>query len=265
MFVKRWVLMDNKKQAPYVELPIFQGPLDLLLHLIQQNKVDIYDIPIAEIADQFIATVKKMEALDLEVTTEFLVLAAQLLYMKSRQLLPKPQKSEEELLLEEELKQDLVERLIAYKAFKNIASFLSSKEESSGNKYFREIDFEEILLTVKPPNPLNGIKMEDLMQAFHSVLDRVEKGEDIPLYVQVEDIPVELMITDIMRRLILNPRGMKFTHLLRYRTRVEIVVAFIALLELLKDGKIRAEQSNVNDIFLVPTEKAWDFREKESV
>lgn len=258
--------MEAGKQAPYVQLPIFQGPLDLLLHLIQQNKVDIYDIPVAVIADQFIATVKKMEALDMDITSEFLVLAAQLLYLKSRQLLPRPQKSEEEIELEEELKQDLVERLIAYRAFKNIAAFLGSKEESSGNKYFREIDFEEILAGIKPPDPLGGIVMEDLLQAFHSVLARVEKGEDIPLYVQVDDIPVELMISDIMRRMILNPKGVRFTQLLRYRSRVEIVVAFIALLELLKEGKIRAEQSNqASDIFLVPTENAWDFANKESV
>ncbi|MGI6449589.1 MAG: segregation and condensation protein A [Desulfitobacteriia bacterium] len=258
--------MDGKRNAPYVELPIFQGPLDLLLHLIQQNKVDIYDIPLAVIADQFISTVKEMEALDMEVTSEFLVLAAQLLYLKSRQLLPKPQKTDEELQLEEDLKQDLVERLIAYRAFKDIASYLGSKEESSGNKYFREIDLEEIMTKIKPPNPLAGIGLTDLLQAFQSVLLRVEKGEDLSLYVEVDDIPVELMITDIMRRMILNPRGMKFTQLLRYRSRVEIVVAFIALLELLKDGKLKAEQSRPdNDIFIVPTAKAWDFRNEESV
>jgi segregation and condensation protein A len=258
--------METKRQAPYVELPIFQGPLDLLLHLIQQNKVDIYQIPIAKIADQFIATVKEMEALDMDITSEFLVLAAQLLYLKSRQLLPKPQKSEEEIQLEEELKRDLVERLITYRAFKNIAAYLNTKEQSSGNKYFRQIDFEEILARLKPPDPLYGIEIRDLTQAFNSVIARIEKGEDIPLYVQAEEIPVELMITDIMRRMILNPRGMRFTQLLRYRSKVEIVVAFIALLELLKDGKIKAEQSeNTKDIFLVPTEKAWDFANEESV
>jgi segregation and condensation protein A len=258
--------MEAKRQTPYVELSIFQGPLDLLLHLIQQNKVDIYEIPIAKIADQFIATVKEMEALDMDMTSEFLVLAAQLLYLKSRQLLPKPQKSEEDILLEEELKQDLVERLINYRAFKGIAAYLTTKEQSSGNKYFREIDLEEILTKLPTPDPLCGIEMKDLIQAFNSVIARVEKGEDIPYHVQGEEIPVELMITDIMRRMILNPKGMKFVHLLRYRSKVEIVVAFIALLELLKDGKIKAEQStDSRDIFLVPTEKAWDFANKESV
>ncbi|NLI90878.1 MAG: segregation/condensation protein A [Peptococcaceae bacterium] len=257
--------MEAGKQSPYVELPVFQGPLDLLLHLIQQNKVDIYDIPIAVIADQFIATVKKMEELDMDITSEFLVLAAQLLYLKSRQLLPKPQKTEEEILLEEELKQDLVDRLVAYRAFKDIASYLSSRAEFSGNRYFREFDLEEIISKMKPPNPLSGIGMDDLMRAFDAVLKRVEKGEYVH-YVQVDEIPVEMMLNDIMRRMILNPKGMRFTKLLRYKTRVEIVVAFVALLELLKEGRIRAEQSEKgNDIFIVPTDRAWDFMNEESV
>lgn len=257
--------MQTNNTAPYVEIPSFQGPLDLLLHLIQEHKVDIYDIPIALIADQFIATVRKMEALDMEVTTEFLVLAAQLLYLKSRQLLPKPQKTEEELLMEEELKQDLVERLVTYRTFKSLASYLSSKEATLGNRYFREIDMDEILSRIPHPDPLNGVEMTDLIRAFASVLNRIEKGEDIQ-YMQVEEIPVEMMTNDIMRRMIIHPQGMRFSQLLRYRSRVEIVVAFIAILELLKDGKIRAEQNEEkNEIFLVPTEKAWDIRNEESV
>ncbi|KUO58866.1 MAG: rifampin ADP-ribosyl transferase [Gracilibacter sp. BRH_c7a] len=251
--------METTKKGHYVELPVFQGPLDLLLHLIQQHKVDIYDIPIVLIADQFIATVRQMEAFDLDVTSEFLVLAANLLYLKSRSLLPRPQKTQEEIELEEDLKQDLVERLVTYSAFKKIALFLNSKEVASGSKYFREIDPYEVISKMKQPNPLTGIDLDHLFQAFQSILSRVEKGE-ITQYIQTEEIPVEMMLDDIMRRLILYPAGMKFSQILRYRTRVEIVVAFVALLELLKDGRIRAEQSSMtNEIFLVPTAKAWDF------
>lgn len=256
--------MELKKTTPHVELPVFQGPLDLLLHLIQQNKVDIYEIPIVLIADQFMAAINE-DSFDMEITSEFLVLAAQLLYLKSRSLLPKPQKTEEEIEREEELKQELVERLVTYKSFKNIALFLNSKVVSSGAKYFREINIEEIIAGLNRPNPLTGVELIDLLQAFQKVLARVEKGEGIH-YVEADDIPVGLMINDIMRRLIINPGGMKFSQLLRYQTRVEIVVAFVALLELLKDGKIRAEQSSqANEIFLVPTTKAWDFIDEESV
>lgn len=258
--------METTKKGHYVELPAFQGPLDLLLHLIQQHKVDIYDIPIVLIADQFIATVQQMEAFDLDVTSEFLVLAANLLYLKSRSLLPRPAKTQEEIELEEDLKQDLVDRLVTYSAFKKIALFLNSKEVSSGSRYFRENDPYEVISMMKQPNPLSGIEMDHLLKAFQTVLSRVEKGEDIQ-YVQIEEIPVEMMLDDIMRRLMLSPTGMKFSQLLRYRSRVEIVVAFVALLELLKEGRIRAEQSSMgNEIFLVPTAKAWDFvDDKESV
>ncbi len=257
--------METNRQAPYVELPVFQGPMDLLLHLIQQNKVDIYDIPIALIADQFIETVKKMEIFDMEITSEFLVLAAQLLYLKSRQLLPRPQKSEEDVELEEELKQELIDRLVTYRAFKEIAAYLSCKAESAGSKYFREFDLDELISIMKPHRPLSGVVMEDLLQAFNSVLTRIEKGEDIH-YVQSDDISIDLMITDIMRRMLINPKGMKFSQLLRHNSRVEIVVAFLAILDLLKDGKIRAEQSSQgNGIFIVPTEKAWDFKNEVPV
>lgn len=257
--------METNNKGPYVELPAFQGPLDLLLHLIQQHKVDIYDIPIVLIADQFIATIQQMEAFDLDVTSEFLVLASNLLYLKSRSLLPRPQKTQEELELEEDIKQDLVERLVTYSAFKKIALFLNSKDVASGNKFFRDIDPFEVISKLEQPNPLNGIEIDHLFQAFQTVLTRVEKGEDIQ-YVHIEEIPVEMMLDDIMRRLMLYPTGMKFSQLLRYRSRVEIVVAFVALLELLKEGKIRAEQSSMaNEIFLVPTSKAWDFVDEESV
>lgn len=255
--------MEDKKHTPYVELPVFQGPLDLLLSLIQQNKMDIYDIPLAVIADQFISSVRRMGELDMEITSEFLVLAAQLLYLKSRSLLPKPQKTEEEIEQEEGLKQDLIERLVTYKAYKSIATFLSGKESATGNKYFRDVDMEEILARFKPQNPLQGIELDDLFNAFHDILTRVATGNDIQ-YVQIEEIPVDVMVTDITRRLILAPSGMKFSQLLRYGSRIEIVVAFIAMLELLKDGRIRAEQSDKgNDIYIVPTPKAWDFTNEE--
>jgi segregation and condensation protein A len=241
--------METLKSTPYVELPVFQGPMDLLLHLIQQNKVDIYDIPIALIADQFIATVQKMEELDMEITSEFLVLAAQLLYLKSRQLLPRPQKTEEDIELEEGLRQDLIDRLITYKAFKEAACYLGGKAESSGSRYFREIDLDEIISKIKPRNPLHGIGMDDLWGAFQSVLARVEKGETVR-YLQPEDISLEIMENDIVRRLIIHPKGMRFTQLLRCGTRMEIAVAFLAILELLKAGKIRAEQSGKKTIFM---------------
>lgn len=255
--------MDYENNSPQIEVPAYQGPLDLLLTLIQQEKVDIYDIPIARIADQFVEVVRQMESMDMEVTTEFLVLAAQLLYIKSRELLPKPPKDEENPVDEGDLRQELVERLIAYRAFKQAAKVLEGLETSSGRSYFREVDVEGLLADVKPEDPLKGIVFDDLWLAFCKVIERAEKGEEIR-YVEPDEIAIDIMLADVLRRVILHPKGMPFNQLMRIGSRMEIIVSFLALLELLKSGKVRAEQVTLlSDIMLFPTEKAWEYTVEE--
>ncbi|MGI1658593.1 MAG: segregation and condensation protein A [Desulfitobacterium sp.] len=252
----------STNNVPYVELPAFQGPMDLLLHLIQQEKVDIYDIPIAKITDQFIQAVRQMEDLDMEVTSEFLVLAAQLLQIKSRYLLPKPVRDipEEE---EGDPRQELVERLLAYRAYKQAAETLGDIQISSGLRYFREVDVEEIRSQFPVVDPLDGVQFDALWQAFQRIIERAEQGEEIRT-VEPDEIPIEMMVDDVLRRVILQPRGVRFSQLIRGTKRMEIIVSFLALLELLKSGKIHCEQSSQNEeIFLFPTEKAWEFTEGE--
>lgn len=254
--------MEKSRHGPLVELPAFQGPLDLLLQLIQAEKVDIYDIPISRIAEQFMQAVEAMESLDMEVTSEFLVLAAQLLYIKSRYLLPKLLKTEESTA-EEDPRQELVERLVSYKAYRQAAQWLGGLEENSGQRFFREEDIETLLGNVQTVNPLEGVCFADLWQAFRTVLTRAEKGEEVHL-LKPEEIALEVMLKDVWRRVLLHPQGIGLHLLLRTRCRLEVVVAFLALLELLKDGRIRAEQSSArSEIFLFPTSKAWEFIEEE--
>lgn len=250
------------RPASYVELPAFHGPLDLLLHLIQQEKIDIYDIPIAQIADQFVEAVRQMEALDMELTSEFLVLAAQLLYIKSRYLLPKSPKEESEVEAED-LRQELVERLLAYRTFKEAAQTLSVLEVSSGQKYFRTVDIDEIRSQFEADDPLDGVSFNDLWEAFGHVIVRAEKGVEIKT-VEPDDVSIDKVMDDVLRRVILYPHGTCFTQLIRGNTRMELIVFFLALLELLKMGKIHCEQSSPHqDIQLFPTEKAWEFTEGE--
>ncbi len=245
-------------RGPYVELPIFQGPMDLLLHLIQQEKVDIYDIPIAQITDQFIDVVRQMESLDMEVTSEFVILAAQLLQIKSRTLLPKPPKDSEEVDGEDP-RQELVARILAYRAFKEAATTLSELQVASGKRYFREIDVEEIRSQFSVKEPLEGVSFQALWEAFQRVIQRAEEGEEIRK-IEPDDIPIDVMINDVLRRVILHPRGLSFTQLIRGTKRMEIIVSFLALLELLKSGKINCEQSSQNeDIVIFPTDKAREF------
>lgn len=255
--------MDGGKTSPHVLLPTYQGPLDLLLTLIQDNKVDIYDIPIAQIADQFIASLTRMESMDLEVTSEFLLLAAQLLYLKSRELLPKPPQDEPETD-EEDLRQELVERLLTYRTFKQAAQILETLDNSPGGKsYCREIDIEALLAHSEPANPLQGVSFTELWQAFCQVIERAEKGEPLQ-HVEPDEIAIETMLADVLRRVILHPKGLHFSQLIRSGSRMEIIVSFLAVLELLQSGKVRAEQITVqSEIMIFPTPKAWEFTEEE--
>ena len=254
--------MEKGNTGPQIELPAYHGPLDLLLTLIQEEKVDIYDIPIARIADQFVEAVRQMESLDMEVTTEFLVLAAQLLYMKSKDLLPKPAKSEGDQVVGEDPRQELVERLLAYRAYKQAAQILEKLETSSGRSYYREVDIDALLANAQPEDPLKGVSFENLWQAFRGVLERAEKGEEIRL-IKPDEIAIDVMVADVLRRVLLHPKGIRFFQLMRLGSRMEIVVSFLALLELLKSGKIRAEQAAMlSDIMLFPTKKAWEFTEE---
>jgi len=253
---------QSTNTAPYVELPVFQGPMDLLLHLIQQEKVDIYDIPIAKITDQFISALGQMEALDMEVTSEFLVLPAQLLQIKSRYLLPKPVN---DVADEDEIdpRQELVARILAYRAFKEAAESLGEIQVASGKRYFRQVNLEELRSQFTPQDPLAGVDFTELWQAFQRVIARAEQGEEIRR-IEPDEIPLEMVLEDILRRIILHPGGLRFSQLLRRPRRMEIVVSFLALLELLKSGKIRCEQtSQYGEIFVFPTEKAWEFTEGE--
>lgn len=254
--------MSNQKNIPHVELPAFQGPLDLLLQLIQAEKVDIYDIPIARIADQFILAVQEMESLDIEVTSEFLVLAAQLLYIKSRYLLPKPAKLEEDWTDAADPRQELVDRLLSYRAYKQAANTLGVLEMGSGQRFFREVDLDSLLKSFQE-DPLKGVSFEDLWRAFRTVLSRAEKGEEIR-HLEPDEIAIEVMMQDIWRRVLLHQKGIGLRQLLRTGSRMETVVAFIAMLELLKDGRLRAEQASAqSEIFLFPAGKAWEFTEEE--
>lgn len=255
--------MDSEKTVHQVELPAYKGPLDLLLTLIQQEKVDIYDIPIARIADQFVEAIRNMGSMDMEVTTEFLVLAAQLLYIKSRSLLPKPPKNEQDQEGEEDLRQELVERLLAYRTFKQAAQVLEALETSSGRSYCREVDVAGLMAKVEPEDPLKGVAFDDLWLAFCRVIERAEKGEEIQL-IEPDEIAIDVMLADVLRRVILNPKGLHFCQLMRIGSRMEMIVSFLALLELLQSGKVRVEQLTVlSDIMIFPTKKAWEFTEEE--
>lgn len=229
-----------------IKLPVFEGPFDLLFHLIEKNEVDIYDIPIARITEQYVEYLANMQMLDLELASEFLVMAATLLSIKARMLLPKPPvetvEEDEELGLDP--RDELVERLLEYKKFKQLAEFLKDRETSQEKIYTRPNEEDMFVHLFSEENPLQGINMENLLGALQEVLERAAEAE-LSGEITRDEVSMRDKMKEIMHRLIIKPKGIAFCDMFRLMaTRVEIVVTFLALLELIKLGKIRVHQSN---------------------
>lgn len=233
--------------AYQIKLPIFEGPFDLLFHLLEKNEVDIYDIPIATITEQYLEYITQMQMLDLEVASEFLVMAARLLSIKARMLLPKPPPLPEEEADEEQLdpRDELVERLLEYKKFKHIAEFLKEREEEQEKVYTRPNREEMFIHLFSEENPLEGIDLKDLLEALKEVIQRAEVVEPSGEIVR-DEVSIRDKMIEIRRRLFFLRGGISFKELFETQaSKVEIIVTFLALLELIKLKKIRILQKGV--------------------
>jgi segregation and condensation protein A len=227
--------------SPYkVTLGIFEGPLDLLLHLIRENEIDIYDIPIAKVTEQYLAYLSLMESLDLEVAGEWLVMAATLLEIKSRMLLPedpKEQESEEEKI---DPRLELVERLIEYEKFKSAANVFREREEERAKVFGRgalELDFD-----LKPTIVLDNITATDLLGMLQRILSDV--GEEEVTSIQRRKITVKIRMREIWRKIGAAGGQLVFQDLFDdVDSRVEVVITFLALLELLKSQQVKVKQA----------------------
>lgn len=232
--------------AYQIKLEVFEGPFDLLFHLIDKNEVDIYDIPIAKITDQYLEYISQMQILDLDVASEFLVMAANLLAIKARMLLPKPPKEDIEEELGTDPRDELVERLLEYRKFKQVAELLKEREKIQGRVFTRFNDEEMFSSLFSKENPLEGISMTDLITALQEVLNRVEE-EAVPREIPREEYSIRDKMREIVRRLVFHPNGVAFSQLFIKKNinRVEVVVTFLALLELIKLKKVAIHQSRV--------------------
>lgn len=216
-----------------VRIPVFEGPLDLLLHLIQQNEIEITDIPIAKITRQYLETLELMQELDLEVAGEFLVMAATLMRIKARMLLP-PAATEEE---EEDPRQTLVRQLLEYSRFKEAAQGLSGLESDRRLLYERGAPAQ---LENPEERELLPVSMFRLLDALRSVLSR--QLPPIVHTVVAEPMSLEEAIGLMRSQLTDRPR-LLFAELLEsFVSRLEKITAFLGLLELLKQGAIAATQ-----------------------
>lgn len=229
-----------------VKLQVFEGPLDLLLHLIDKNKVNIYDIPIAMITEQYMEYVEQLKKEDLNVVSEFLVMAATLLDIKSRMLLPKEVDEEGN---EEDPRAELVEKLLEYKLYKAMAQELKDKHTDAERTYYKKQSIPEAVAAYTPPVDLTEVigdttlmrlnrifadvckRKEDKIDPVRSKFGKIEKEE-----VTVSDKLV--FVTDYARE---HKKFSFRTLLTKQSTKTQIVVTFLALLQLMKEGVLYIE------------------------
>ncbi len=222
----------------HFKLPVFEGPLDLLLHLIRENKIDIYDIPIVDITRQYMVYIDLMKDLNLEIAGEFLVMAATLIHIKSRTILPPAEEEVEEP--EEDPRSELVRRLLEYQAYKESSLSLRKREEIWKNVFQRglpdknEFEFE-------PEPVLFEASVFDLITAFQKML---EKAPEQNLEITRETLTVADKINYIVER-IENVDGIRFEDLFEEGyTKVTLLVTFLAVLEVVRLGLVKIYQES---------------------
>jgi segregation and condensation protein A len=237
-----------------VKLDVFEGPLDLLLYLIQKEEVDIYDIPIAKVTDQYLEYLELMQLLDLNIAGEFLVMAATLMHIKSRMLLP-PDETQDPEGAEEDPRAELVRRLLEYKKFKEAAAELSQRE--SAQKHFFPRVGPGIKIDDIPPaeDEFFEASLFDLITAFTKVLKDVPK--DVFYQVVKDEFTVSEKIHDILH-LMAERRSMLFTDLFRgAKSKTELITMFLALLELIKMKELIVRQpAQFGDIEIIRNTEA---------
>ncbi|MBQ9757982.1 MAG: segregation/condensation protein A [Clostridia bacterium] len=231
------------------KLDAFEGPLDLLLMLIKKNKVSIYDIPIATILDQYLEVMKSMKEMDLEVSSEFLVLAATLLQIKSKMLLPKEDDGEEE----EDPRTELVRRLLEYQQIKDSIEFFREHENSDVGTYFKLPDLIE-----RPPAEMNYSKMtlENLMEAYRMSCVKLERKLPPPKrsfsgIVGHEKVSIKDKVKNIWSRIVSRGKIMFGEIFKGIKSKPEAVASFLALLEMIKLNKIAVEDTETKGEYAV--------------
>lgn len=243
---------DMNMSAIDVKLNVFEGPLDLLLHLIEKNKVNIYDIPIVTITEQYLEYVNNMEEEDLDVMSEFLVMAATLIKIKSRMLLPKDEETEED---EEDPREELVRRLLEYKMYKYAAGELKDLELEGNKAFFKKATIPAEVKNVKQdvdPYELISkadIDLQKLNEIFKSVMrkqvDKVDPIRSKFKEIEREEISLEEKMAEV-REQVRGLEGINFRTLLEMQaSKMNVIVTFLAILELMKIGAITIKQEEI--------------------
>jgi segregation and condensation protein A len=231
---------ESQLDAIRIKLQSFEGPLDLLVHLIRKNKVDVYDIPIALVTKQYLNYLDLMQELNLDVASEFLVMAATLIHIKSRMLLPRPETAAGDLLDEEDPRDALVRRLLEHEKFKAAAELLHERETLRSAQWMRP-DARVEALAGEDYEPELEVDLFTLLTAFKSVLERARERPPMPL--PPEEISVERRIEQMLERLS-ETDACGFEDLFDdAHSRPELIVTFLALLEMIRLKLVRVFQT----------------------
>ncbi|MCH5274893.1 MAG: segregation/condensation protein A [Lachnospiraceae bacterium] len=244
-----------------VKLEVFEGPLDLLLHLIDKNKIDIYDIPIVEITEQYLDYIRQMQTEDMNVMSEFLVMAATLLDIKCRMLLPKEVNEEGE---EEDPRAELVQRLLEYKMYKFMSFELRDKQVDAGRYLFREQklpkEVEDYRQPINYEELIGELNLQKLQDIFKSIVRRQEDRID-PIrsnYGNIEKEEIDMdQKTVYVEDYIKAHKTFSFRRLLeKQHSKVEVIVTFLVILEMMKLGRISIVQENTFDDIMITSHEA---------
>ena len=219
----------------------FEGPLDLLLHLIKDSEMEITDIDLVKLTDQYLDFIKNMDDFDLNIASEYLVMASDLMYLKSKALLPK----QEELEVDEEYieaKEDLINRLIEYKRYKEVTSSFKTLEENRNMFYTKPVsslkDYKDGSISLS-----EDVSLDDLIKAFQNYLERIKLNRPINTKVTTKEISISERRKNI-RNILKSKKKVEFFELFEEFSRAYVVVTFLSILEMAKAKELVIKQEN---------------------
>ena len=221
-----------------VTIDNFDGPLDLLLHLIKEQDIDIYDIKIEDITKQYLDYIRHMKELNLEIASEYLVMASELIEMKSKMLLPKKKEKEDDDY-EEDPRELLIERLLAYKRYKEVTSEFKDLELTRKMVFTREPD--NLNRYVKEDENSEELGVADLIDAFNNLLKRKELDRPIATKITKKELSVTEKVNKI-KNILRNKKKINFEDIFEVSTKEEVIISFLSVLEMVKKDEILLTQ-----------------------
>ncbi len=237
----------NNEEKYIVTIDNFDGPLDLLLHLIKEEDIDIYDIKIEDITKQYLNYIKKMKELNLEIASEYLVMASELIEMKSKMLLPK-KKEQDEDNYEEDPREILIERLLAYKKYKEVTNNFKDLELS--RKLILTKEPENLSYYAKEEEKKEELGINDLIEAFNAILKRKELDSPLATKITKKELSVTEKVSKI-KNILKQKKKINFEEIFEVSTKEEVIISFLSILEMVKkDEIILIQDKNFSNIVI---------------